>query len=58
MVFKGVIDLNILHFYFLEFYDEFEGDVSACLALHSIYALAILAAVEALAKKKLKKGLH
>ena len=58
VVFKGVINLNKLYFCFLKFYDEFEGGVSAYLALHSIYALARLATVEALAKKKLKKGLH
>ena len=48
----------MLHFRFLQFYDEFEGDVAACLTLHNSYALARLAAVEHNAKKKLKACLH
>ena len=33
-------------FCFLQFYDEFDGDVAACLALNHSYALARFAAVE------------
>ena len=56
-MFKCVYDLNKLQFRFLQFYDEFEGDVASCLTLHNSYALARLAAVEHNAKKS-QKSLH
>ena len=54
-MFKDVKDFNKLHFRFLQFYDEFEGDMAACLALHNSYALARLSAVEFAAKKEFEE---
>ena len=55
LVFKCASDMNKLHFCLLQFYEEFEGGVTACLAVHNSYPLAHLADVESSAKRNLKK---
>jgi len=57
VVFKDVTVLNKLHHRFLQFYDEFEGDAVACLALHNSYVMARLTAVEKKSRMKVKKTL-
>ena len=51
-MFKGVTDKNKLHHRFMQFYDKFEGDSVACLALHNIYVMARLVAEERASKLK------
>ena len=55
VVFKDVTDTHKLHHIFLQFYDAFEGDAVACLALHNSYVMARLAAVENKSGQKVKK---
>ena len=57
VVFKDVTDKNKLHHRFLQFYDEFEGDSVACLALHNSYVMARLVAEGKASKLKPKKTL-
>ena len=57
VVFKDVTDTNKPHHMFLKFYDEFEGDDVACLALHNSYVMARLTAVENKSRQKVKKTL-
>ena len=47
--------LNKLHHRFLQFYDEFEGDAVACLALHNSYVMACVTEVEKKSRMKDKK---
>ena len=52
VVFKDVTNTNKFHHRFLQFYDEFEGDSVACLALHNSYVMAQLAAVGKASRQK------
>ena len=56
VVFKDVTVLNKLHHRFLQFYDEFEGDAVACLALHNSYGMAWLAAERKASRQQQKQN--
>ena len=56
-MFKGVTDKNKLHHRFMQFYDKFEGDSVACLALRNSYVMARIVAEGKASKQKPKKTL-
>ena len=55
-IFSKLTNLDLLHARFLAYYDEFEGDVNACIGLYNAYLQKRLSILEAMCKKMDKES--